>query len=160
MTTQLMSQKKPYLQSGFSLIELMIAVAIIGILASIAYPSYTGSVNKGKRAEARAALMNMQQQQERFLTQNNTYKVIALGAADSSFKTWSSADSGQAQSSHLLGARTCQAVGGVDPSIRDCIEVFAQPQSGVHTDLEITEMAIDSQGRRTCTGSNTSRCWK
>ena len=64
---------------GFTLIELMITVAIVGILASIAYPSYIESVRKGRRAEARAALTELMQQQERFMTQNNTYRAFASG---------------------------------------------------------------------------------
>ena len=148
-------------QSGFTLIELMITVAIVGILAAVAYPAYTDSVRKGKRAEARTALMNLLQQQERYLTQINTYETFAAGTPGAlPFKAYSSSDGTQAKSSHLLGARICQAVGTVTPTKRDCIEVFAEPQAGVFSDPQVTSMAIDTQGRRTCTGTNTDRCWK
>lgn len=60
-------------QSGFTLIELMIVVAIVGILAAIAYPAYQDSVRKGRRAEAITALYGIQLAQEKWRANNPTY---------------------------------------------------------------------------------------
>lgn len=58
---------------GFTLIELMIAVAIVGILVAIAYPSYTNSLIKGNRAAARAFVLEVSQKQQQFLLDNRAY---------------------------------------------------------------------------------------
>lgn len=58
---------------GFTLIELMIVIAIIGILASIALPSYNNFILKAKRNEAQVALLEWSSVIERFYTVNNTY---------------------------------------------------------------------------------------
>ena len=61
------------MKTGFTLIELMIALAVIALLAAIALPSYQESVLRGKRAEAKTALLRTMQLQERFYTTRNTY---------------------------------------------------------------------------------------
>lgn len=60
-------------QSGFTLIELMIVVAVVGILSAVAYPSYTEYVRKGHRAEARAGLLQAAQWLERAATATGVY---------------------------------------------------------------------------------------
>lgn len=60
-------------ERGFTLVELMIVVAVIGILAAIAYPAYTEQVAKGRRAQAQSTLLMAQQWMERFYTENFRY---------------------------------------------------------------------------------------
>ena len=64
-------------QKAFTLIELMVTVAIIGILASIAYPSYRDSVMKSRRADAQGALLAYANSMERYFTVNNTYLTVS-----------------------------------------------------------------------------------
>lgn len=58
---------------GFTLIELMITVAVVGILAAVAYPSYLDQVRKARRAEAQAVLMNIAARQQQMLLDTRSY---------------------------------------------------------------------------------------
>jgi type IV pilus assembly protein PilE len=60
-------------QIGFTLVELMVTVAIVGILASVAYPSYVKYIVKSNRAAAQSHLMDIAQQQPQYLIDNRAY---------------------------------------------------------------------------------------
>ena len=95
-------------QQGFTLIELMIVVAVVGILASIALPSYRDYVIRGNRTEAKAALQSLALAQERFFAVNNRYSatvaslgtvpgVNASGGSENGYYTLSIADANASQ---------------------------------------------------------------
>lgn len=164
-------------QSGFTLIELMIVVAVIGILSAIAYPSYTESVLKGKRAQARAAIAELLQQQERYMTQRNCYLGFSTNtstgaatptapspstacggvtASSAPFKTFSGESLSGA--SYFLTATTCPGTGSSTLSIASCVKVVATP---VKSDPKVANLEMTSSGLKTCTGTTTNKslCW-
>ena len=145
---------------GFTLIELMITVAIIGILAAIAYPSYQDSILKGRRAEGRTALLNLLQQQERYYTQTGSYLSFGLGATGTPFKT-TSGDSSTSYA-YKLKAEACE--GGM--ALTECVFLSAEPQ---RTDTAAGTLTVTSTGVKSCfaTGgassvlpAKPSVCWR
>ncbi len=66
-------------RSGFTLLELAIVVAIVGILAAIAYPSYQEYLKKGRRAAAQSYLMDLSQRQQQYLLDARAYAGTEAG---------------------------------------------------------------------------------
>jgi type IV pilus assembly protein PilE len=148
---------KNRINGGFTLIEVMIVVSIIGILTAIAYPSYTNSILKGRRAEGRAALAELLQQQERYMTQRNVYLSFTNASGTTNpatvpFKTYSGDNA--AKPAYQLQASAC----AVGVALAECVMVEAIP---VVSDPKAGTLQVLSTGVKTCSGgSDPSVCWK
>ncbi len=134
---------------GFSLIELMIAVAVAAIIAAVAYPSYTSYVVRGKRTECRAALLQTMQQQERYYTQQNTY--VAYTTASVNLKTFSG--DALASSACTISAGQCTST----IALNTCVVVNGTPR---YVDPEVGTITLQSDGTKGCTGTAQDKCWK
>lgn len=145
-------------QGGFSLVEIMVALAIVGILASVVYPAYANYIVRSRRIEGQLALLDALQRQERYYSAHNTYIAFSADAIDpdaSRFKWWSGAVAGG--SAYELSGAACP---GSD--ISECVEVKAVPGTARvdarFVDADCGTLGADSIGRRSASGA-APRCW-
>jgi len=90
-------------QQGFTLLELMIVVAVIGILASVALPSYTGHIKKGKAAEATSNLADLRIKAEQYFQDNRTYVGVNCAPAEAKYFSYTCTASDGAGSPDATG---------------------------------------------------------
>jgi type IV pilus assembly protein PilE len=145
------------LRSGFTLVELLIAVAIVSILAAVALPSFQEQVRRSQRAEGKTALLRAAQLLERNYTANNTY-VTDLGplhGLGADVAVFSGENPALAAGNYRITA-TNQPCG----NIAQCFTLTAT-QNGTFNDPRCGNLTLTSTGvRGTVGGTETvERCW-
>ncbi len=150
---------------GFTLIELMIVVAIIGLLAAIAYPSYRDQVIRSNRTEARALLLDAAARQERFFSSNNSYAATLVDlrftpAADGSVRSENNLYSLtlQAPNPNAPAGAGAGAGGRVNSFLLTATPLADRGQT---EDRRCNAFSLDEQGVRRITGTaaDPDDCW-
>lgn len=140
--------------AGFTLIELMVAVAIIGILSAIAMPAYNNYVKNSKRSQAKAVMLNLSMNEERYYTNNNAY-YPASGVA------WTAAPTAEPQGWPNF-AGTNMSSRTYDLSVVNTTTTYtitATPSNGF-SDTQCGALTLDSTGTKTNNGTaGKSPCW-
>lgn len=142
--------------AGFTLMELLIAVAIVGILAAIALPSYREYVLRGNRAVAKAMLSELTSRQESFRSDRKRYalSLTELGyAADTAYldreQVMRAADGDQVIYSVTL-----------EDAANLSYNAVATPLNSQTADTRCGTLSLSSTGTRTASGSSADQCWR
>lgn len=133
-------------QRGVTLLELMIVLVIVGILATVAFPSYKAYVDRAKRAEAKALMMEAAARLERYFFDNNQYTTDATDLGYSAANPLSEE-----------GNYNLSLAAGATGSINTSYALTAAPVAP-HNDATCGSLTLDSRGAQ---GSSTgaSLCW-
>lgn len=149
---------QPSDQHGFTLVELMVVLAIVATLAAIAYPVYARHVIKARRAEAQMALLELMQKQEQYFTRHNAYLAFSARStapAARHFRWWSGTRA--ASSGYELRAQECDG-----QPVERCIVLKALPGTEQvdrnFRDAECGTLVLFSSGRRAADGP-AKICW-
>lgn len=132
--------------SGFTLIEVAIVVVIIGILATVAYPSYQEYVKRGKRAEGQMLLNEAASRQERYFSQNNTYVTTDGDLPKLGLKNGEKSETGK----YTLSVSVVDGDGG-----------YTLTASNNFDDTKCGNLTLDALGSKSLTGTGEpGDCWR
>ncbi|MCP4333992.1 MAG: type IV pilin protein [Gammaproteobacteria bacterium] len=132
--------------SGFTLIELMIVIVIVGLLLGLSIPAYQDYVLRSHRADAQASLVDIAARQERFVAQNNTYTTEISANTGLGIGRTTSRDA-------FYDMTVTACAGG---AIATCYLVTATAKGGQASDSDCLTITYDSTGVRSGT---TADCW-
>lgn len=143
-------------QHGFTLIEMMIVIALIALLAAIALPNYNEYVIKAGRADGKTKLLEIMAAQERFYSQNQTY-TATLGAGGLNYPAAANGSVASNEGKYDITAAACAGT-----AIANCVQLTATPKAGQAGDAACRNLLLDSRGTKAFSGTADPakvKCW-
>jgi len=138
---------------GFTLVEMLVVLAIVAILAAIAVPSYTEIMNRSYRSDAKAFMMQLASDQESFYAQNFSYANSITAADQLAYDDLLSPES------RYTAALTVQPA-GCSAGVEAC-RTYSFELTPVFSDTKCTTLTLEGNGTRESTGSGTvAVCWR
>ena len=139
-------------QRGFTLIELMVTVAIVAILATIATASYTSQIQKSRRTDARSAVLDLAGREEKLFSTTNAYSQTGSDLGYGAFPL--NIGSGY-YSINVVSPDPAQLVATQPNYLITATAINAQA-----ADLQCTSLSVDQTGKQTSVGTATvATCW-
>ncbi len=146
-------------KNGFTLIELMVTLAILGILATIAIPSYKDSVMKSRRADAEGALLGLANAMERLFTESNSY--CDAGGADGA-NTCGAGDNDTGSPSIFPAQSPAEGTAAYDleiSSVTASTYTLTATPTGAQADDRCGTLTLSNIGEKTASGGTVDECW-
>ena len=135
--------------AGVTLLEIIIVMAIVGILAVVAVPSYQEGVRKSRRVDAMEPLMELAALQEKFFARTGTYTVEISAGSGLGYGSTTSPEG-----DYALAASAC--TGG---TIAQCYRLTATPQNDQVNDTRCGTFTLDSRAGKSASGADGANCW-
>ncbi len=145
--------------TGMTLIELMVTVAILSVIAAIAYPMYTDQMRKARRAEAKAAATKLALAEEQYRSRRGVYLPVAQNDLDDiedlglDRNEWDPSAAGSIVKHYSFQVNTTNA------NTRFSVTLTPTAGGGQDSDSACTSFSIDQLGTKTATGTLGDACW-
>jgi type IV pilus assembly protein PilE len=141
-------------EGGFTLIELMVTVAILGIVATIATTSYTSQIQKSRRTDARSALLDLAGREEKLFSTTNAYSQTGTQLGYAGFPVNIGSGTGD-YSVNVVSPDPAQPVATQPNYLITATAINVQA-----ADTQCLTLTLDQTGKQNSTGSATpSTCW-
>lgn len=138
-------------QYGFSMVEILVALSIIGILGALAYPSYKDKIQSSRRAEAKTALSDLATRMEAYYAKTNTYATATIASGNATTDILSSAATSSSLYTLSIDAAATTAT---------TYAIKATPTGAQASDVKCAALVLNSLNVKSVTGTDPpASCW-